>query len=37
MSGLGLKLFAVRDKGFKTALEISRNRKRFGVKPSPKI
>jgi len=32
MGPLGLKIFAVRDKGLKTALEIDRNRKRFGVK-----
>jgi L-alanine-DL-glutamate epimerase-like enolase superfamily enzyme len=30
MGRLGLKVFAVRDKGLKTALEIDRNRKRFG-------
>jgi len=37
MSGLGLKLFAIRDKGFRTAVEINRNKKRFGVKPGQKI
>ncbi len=31
MGRLGLKIFAVRDKGLKTALEIDRNRKRYGV------
>ncbi len=31
MGRLGLKFYAVRDKGLKTALEIDRNRKRFGV------
>ncbi|HNY64135.1 MAG TPA: mandelate racemase/muconate lactonizing enzyme family protein [Deltaproteobacteria bacterium] len=32
MNRLGLKLFAVRDKGIRAALTIDRNRKRFGVK-----
>jgi L-alanine-DL-glutamate epimerase-like enolase superfamily enzyme len=36
MGPIGLKIFAVRDKGLKTALEIDRNRKRFGVKPKTK-
>lgn len=31
MGRLGLKIYAVRDKGLKTALEIDRNRKQFGV------
>lgn len=35
MSRGGLKLFAVRDKGIRTALEIDRNRRRFGVKARP--
>ena len=32
MGRLGLKFYAVRDKGLKTALEIDRNRKAYGVK-----
>ncbi|MFZ5570742.1 MAG: mandelate racemase/muconate lactonizing enzyme family protein [Thermodesulfobacteriota bacterium] len=36
MGRLGLKLFAVRDKGLKTALEIDRNRKRYGVNAAGK-
>ena len=32
MNRWGLKLFALRDKGLKTALEINRNRKRYGTK-----
>ena len=35
MGKLGLKMYALRDKGLKTALEIDRNRKRHGVKSSP--
>lgn len=31
MGRVGLKLYALRDKGLKTALEIDRNRKRYGV------
>ncbi len=31
MGRLGLKIFALRDKGLKTALEIDRNRKKYGV------
>jgi D-galactarolactone cycloisomerase len=34
MGRLGLKLFAVRDKGIRTALRIDRNRKRHGVNVS---
>jgi hypothetical protein len=30
MGPLGLKIYAVRDKGLKTALEIDRNRKKYG-------
>jgi len=36
MGPIGLKIFAVRDKGLKTALEIDRNRKRFGVNAKTK-
>lgn len=31
MGRIGLKIYAVRDKGLKTALEIDRNRKKYGV------
>jgi D-galactarolactone cycloisomerase len=35
MNRVGLKFFAVRDKGLKTALEIDRNRKKYGVTTKP--